>query len=417
MFNILYNGVLILMFLLFFPKWIWEMVLSRKHHRSFLEKLGLKTTPFKPTSDGPRIWIHSISVGETKSVAPLAAHIQKEIPSAVVMVSTVTETGQAEAKRSLPFAQHYFYLPFDFSWNIKRVLKQLQPDLLILVESDFWLNLIRLAPRVVLVNGDISERSFSRFKKIPFFTKRLFRNIDLLCVQSETFASRFKQLGIDPYRIAVTGNLKFDHPLPLIDLAEWKCKLKIDPQDQVITLGSTHEKEEEFLLEALIPLLQERREVKLFVAPRHPERFNKVAELLRKKKIPFTFFSQGNKEKNSCQVTLIDAMGVLPACYRVSQIAIVGGSFIPHIGGHNIIEPAMMGIPVLFGPYMQGQQDLVESVQKGAGRQVTLEEIGDVVKELLSTPSHAMSQAGLLLAQQMQGSTYRTWKLIQHFLS
>ncbi|CAM0117542.1 3-deoxy-D-manno-octulosonic acid transferase [Rhabdochlamydiaceae symbiont of Dictyostelium giganteum] len=421
MFNLLYNTLLLVMLCLFLPKWLFDMLQSRKHHRSFLEKLGVKITPFRPSSEGPRVWIHSISVGETRSVAPLAHKIQKEIPSASLMVSTVTETGQAEAKRSIPHAQHYFYLPFDFSWNIKRVLKHLKPDILILVESDFWLNLIRLSPKVVLVNGDISEKSFSRFKKVPFFTKRLFRNIDLLCVQSAQFAHRFEELGIDPHRIAVTGNLKFDHEIPLIDLMDWRLKLGIHEEDTIITLGSTHEGEEESLLHALMPLLEKYPCLKILLAPRHPERFKKVAELMSKKKIPFTLFSQRDKEKESSRIVLIDAMGILPACYKVSHLAIVGGSFIPHVGGHNIFEPAMMGTPVLFGPYMHGQQDLVDLVlgQEGrapAGAQVMLDDVSSTVEEMLLNPPISMRESGLLLGEEARGATERTWRLIKRFL-
>ncbi len=420
MLRALYNFALLLLVLVSLPKWIWEAILYKKHRQSFLDKLGfnLPALSFKaPHSSGPRIWVHSISVGETKAAAPLIKRLREKYPSASIVISTVSETGQEEARRSIKEADCYFFLPMDFSWTIRKLMRRIEPDLLILVEGDFWFNLIDLAPRVALVNGRISEKSLSRFCKVPFFSKKLFGKIELLCVQSRRFLTRFIQLGVDPKRIIVTGNLKFDQSFTAIDKAKWREDLGISLSDRVLTIGSTHEPEEELLLDALSPLFQKIPELKFLVVPRHPERFPYVAALLEKKGIDFNRYTDPIKNKHK-RITLVDAMGVLSACYQLSELAIVGGSFITRLGGHNIFEPAALGIPVLFGPSMYSQKDLVELVMHaGAGRQVTLDSIASAVQELLSSPSRAMHEAGLKLADEVHGSTTRTLEALSKLLN
>lgn len=417
MLKYIYNLALMLYTLLALPKFLWEAIRHRKHRKSFMEKLGFKLPVFSLPSDGVRIWVHSISMGETKAVAPLVQQIRQQMPHASIVISTTTETGLAEAKRSMPELDHYFYLPLDFSWTMKRLSSRIKPDLLILVESDFWYNLISYNKKVVLVNGKMSETSQSRFRFFSFFSKRLFSKFDLLCLQSQRYAARFETLGIDPSKIVVTGNLKFDQPFPHLDIERWKSDLGIHPHDKVITLGSTHDPEEDQLISALEPLFHQFPTLKILLVPRHPERFSAVAALLEKKKIPFARFSDHLPKQGSERVILIDAMGILSACYRLSDIAIVGGSYVSHVGGHNIFEPAALGVPVLFGPHMETQRDLVDVVvQGGAGKQVALSALTSTVEQMLKTPPQQMKKAGLKLAEEVQGATGRTLKSIQTFL-
>lgn len=414
MFRCIYNIALLLVLLVALPKHLWDMIWKNKHRRSFLEKLGFKLPTFSLPEKGMRIWVHSISVGETKAVAPLVDQLKHEFPQASIVISTTSETGNAEARRSMPGLQHYFYLPIDFSWAIKRLASRIKPDLLILVESDFWYNLITYNKNAILVNGKLSEHSLKRFKWAPFFTKRLFGALKLFCLQSQRYARRFEALGIPPSKIVVTGNLKFDQPFPHIDKTRWKNDLGIAETDRVITLGSTHEGEEEMLLSVLekIPGL------KILLVPRHPERFDSVAALLEKKGIPFARFSDHQPKARNEKVILIDAMGILSACYQLSNIALVGGSFVSHVGGHNIFEPAALGIPVLFGPYMESQKDLVEIVlSAGAGKQITLDQLAPTIEEMLHSSSTAMHEAGLKLASEVHGATQRTCDAIRPFLT
>ncbi len=400
----LYNTVLILFTLVSLPKFLWEMVRHRKHRRSFFEKLGFKLPNFQLPPERLHIWIHSVSVGETKAVAPLVGLLRQRHPQACFVISTTTETGLSEAQRSMPGLDHYFYLPVDFSWTIRRLVGRLNPHLLILVESDFWLNLVSEVEHVVVVNGKISETSLTRFLLFPFFTKRLFGAVDHFCVQSSRFAKRFEALGVDPAKITVTGNLKFDQPLSSIDKAQWRKEFGIHAEDRVIVIGSTHETEEESLIDALAPLLASFPTLKIMIAPRHPERFSQVAALLEKKKI--------------ANVILIDKMGVLSGCYQLAEIAVVGGSFISSVGGHNIFEPAALGVPVLFGPHMESQKDLVDLiVHSGAGKQVSLEAIAATVDSMLRHPPEEMRQAGLQLAKEVHGAVNRSYGALLSFIS
>ncbi|MGD0665556.1 MAG: 3-deoxy-D-manno-octulosonic acid transferase [Rhabdochlamydiaceae bacterium] len=404
----MYNAALFLFVIVCLPKWLWEALRYQKHRKSFLQKFGFNMPEFHFTKPGPRIWVHSISVGETKAAAPLISRLQEKYPDASIVVSIVTETGYDEAKRSISQADKIFFFPIDFSWIIKKLMRRIRPDLLILVEGDFWFNLIDQAPRVALVNGKISEKSLSRFRKVPFFSSKLFKKIELYCVQSNRFAERFARLGVDPNKIAITGNLKFDQPVPHIDKNKWQEALSLSPNDRVLTIGSTHEPEEELLLDAISPLLKKHPALKILIVPRHPERFAQVAALLEKKGIDFDRYSDPVKTP-SRRVVLVDAMGVLNACYQLSELAIVGGSFIPTVGGHNIFEPAALGVPVLFGPSMYSQKDLELLVtEAGAGLQVNLDNIAAVLDELLSTSSRSMHEAGLKLADEVHGATSRT---------
>ena len=405
MFRLIYNLALVFITLLSLPKYLWEMLTKGKHRRSFLEKLGLKLPAISMPESGMRIWVHSISVGETKAVGPLVEKIRQQYPQASIVISTTSETGNAEAKRSMPGLDHYFYLPLDFSWAIKRLVKRIKPDLLILVESDFWYNLISYNQNVVLVNGKLSENSLARFKLVPFFTKRLFSHFKLLCVQSERYARRFEILGIPQSKIVITGNLKFDQPFPHIDKDRWKKELGIQEGEKVITLGSTHEPEEEMLLS----ILEKFPAWKILLVPRHPERFDAVAHLLERKGYAFARFSDHRPKLGTEKIILVDAMGILSACYQLSDIAIVGGSYVNHVGGHNIFEPAALGVPVLFGPHMESQKDLVEIVTSaGAGKQVAYQELESALQEI----PRSMREAGLRLASEVHGATLRTFEAL-----
>jgi 3-deoxy-D-manno-octulosonic-acid transferase len=417
MLRFIYDFALLLYTIVRLPKFIWEAIRYQKHRKSFLEKLGFNMPVFTLPTDGPRIWVHSISMGETKAVAPLVEQIRKQLPNASIVISTTTETGLAEAKRSMPELDHYFYLPLDFSWTMRRLTQRIKPDLLILVESDFWYNLVSYNKKVVLVNGKISETSQSRFKLFSFFTKALFSQFDLFCLQSQRFASRFENLGVSPSKIVITGNLKFDQPFPHLDIERWKSDLGISPTDKVITLGSTHDPEEDQLISAIEPLFDQFQNLKILLVPRHPERFAAVTALLDKKKIHYAKFSDHLPKQGNERIILIDAMGILSACYQLSDIAIVGGSYVSHVGGHNIFEPAALGIPVLFGPHMETQKDLVDVVvHGGAGKQVPLANLTSTLEQMLKTPPLEMKQAGLKLAEEVQGATGRTWKSIQSVL-
>lgn len=386
MFSLFYNLALILAAL--------NLLLRNKYRRNLKAKLGLTLPDF--TRKEQVIWIHAVSMGETRAIISLYHKLRQSHPDAAIVISSTTETGHQEAKRSMPDADAHFLLPIDFSWTIRRLLNHIRPTTLILCESDFWYHLLKLAKErgvhIHLVNGKVSERSCRRFRLFSSFTRRLFQNFDTLCVQSDTYRDRFLSMGIPSHKLFVTGNLKLDTPIKKIDTAPFRASLNLTDADRVLVLGSTHASEEEQILSILphIPHL------KVLIVPRHPERFDEVRRLIQ--------------SKADNRLILIDKMGQLNACYQIADLAIVGGSFAP-IGGHNIFEPVSFGVPVLFGPHMHNQPDLLELVLNAdAGMQVSLEQIPQTLVQLLQDDSHRLRyvEACRSLTKSVQGATDRT---------
>lgn len=365
----LYNCLLLLGTLFAIPKWLSQ----KKYRGTILQRLGFK---LPPPSNKPALWIHMVSMGETKIMAPIYKRLREEYPDSPIYLSTTTMTGHAEAKRCMPGADAYFLLPLDFPWVMNRIAKRLNPKLLIISESDFWVNQIRAVKKrggkVIILNGKISERSASRFSKFPRFTKQLFGSIDHFCIQSPEYAARFSSL-CPSAPITITGNLKLAIPTKKLTPEEkvnWQKKLGIAPGEKVITIGSSHENEEELILKYL------QTSAKILLVPRHPERFAKVKKFV--------------EELNNPQLVVVDQMGVLTICYQLSNLAIVGGSFIPGVGGHNIFEPIQADIPVIFGPYMDTQKELVQLILgANAGIQTTVEKLPAAIEQIAALAQNA----------------------------
>lgn len=396
------------------------MIVHKKYLGSLKSRFGLNLgLPAK--GNDPVFWIHGVSVGEIKAIVPLAKLLHQQYPQAKIIVSSITETGQAEAKRSLPFAHFTLFLPFDFSWISKRIIETTKPDLLILSESDFWYHFIHYAKEqgatIIVANAKLSERSCRRFKSIPWFSQRIFSNIDLICPQNHSYQERFEQIGIPSSKLITTGNLKFDAEYPTLtleDLSLWQKKLGIKFGDFVLAIGSTHHPEEEWLLKILKKLWISYPHLKVLIAPRHPERFESVSQLLEKSDTSFSRMTQ-KKMENDSQCILIDTIGHLRTCYQLSDLAIVAGSYVSHVGGHNILEPSGYGVPVVFGPHMHSQPELLSLVlNANAGLQVPLEQLEKTLSDLLSNKQKRkeMGQAGLKLMAHNQGASKRTFEAI-----
>lgn len=388
----IYNFLLILGTIFSLPKWL----IQKKYRGTILQRLGFLLP--KKANKFPTIWIHMVSVGETRAMIPIYQMLKKRHPKAAFFLSSTTKTGHEEAKRSLPEGDGYFVLPIDFSWVMRRLVLRYKPDLFLISESDFWPNLISAVKyyggKVVLINGKISDRSANYFSKIPKFSKKLFKKIDRLCIQNQEYAQRFLSLYVPPEKITITGNLKLSIPLTPLSMEEklkWQQIFDLKPADQVITLGSTHEGEEERILPYLA-------DYKVLLVPRHPQRFAKMKKLLSDGRYP--------------NVRLVDQMGILTLCYQLSNFAIVGGSFLPAIGGHNIFEPIQAKIPVIFGPYMETQKELVQLILEAhAGIQTTHEKLPEALKKVLR-----LSENAVQLSKQGAHPLETTWDALKHFL-
>lgn len=325
---------------------------------------------------GKLFWIHAVSVGETKAAASLIRQLQKREPKAQFVISTGTETGLAEAKRALPNIAH-FRLPFDATWLMKPLVQNLQPTHFFLVETDLWPNLLYFLKKnhvpCSLVSAKMSDRSFRRYRLFPTFAKNQMRFFDQICLQSEEYRKCFTPFYSG--KLFVTGNLKWD----AIAIAKPKQRNK----KLTITLGSTHPGEEKLLLDALKDVPAE-----IYVVPRHPARFPEVSELI----------------KSYPNATFIDQMGVLCHYYAKSDIAILGGSFLPGVGGHNIFEPLAYGTPVIFGRHMWGQKEMERlALESGAGAQCEASALPETIEKMLDK-----GDVGQKLLQSLQGSVEKT---------
>lgn len=413
-FSILYNSLLALYGLFSLPS-----LLNKHKRKTTLKKWG---RGFNFITDRPIVWIHAVSLGETKAITPLALEIKKSYPEIFLLITSTTETGHAEAKKKISIADAWEFLPFDFSWIIRPIMQRLKPKILLFSESDLWPHLIQSAKQegayIAVVNGKISERSADRMRKLAPLLSYIFAPCDLLAMQSTYYKTRFQSLGVPEEKLHVTGNLKLDTLSAPEIASDLNIRLGLSADDLVLVAGSTHAGEEELMIKLYQKLSNDFPKLKLLLVPRHPERFQEVKKILENYNIASSTYSNPT---NNAKIILIDEMGLLKSCYQRSTISIVCGSFTPKVGGHNIIEPCQFGKPVLFGPFMHTQTEFVRMVKEyEAGLQVDENGIETLIRSLLvdKQKRHEMGLKGIQLIQEAQGATQRTFSLLkEHFFN
>jgi 3-deoxy-D-manno-octulosonic-acid transferase len=413
MFNFFYNFFLGLYFIFLFPK-----VLSNlpKYRSTILDRFFFKAKRGVNPEGRKTIWIHAVSLGEMKVAALLANKIKEEEEKLFLVVSTSTKTGFAEAKKAISFADYHLFLPLDFSRTMNKLVSFFKPRALILVETDFWYNFMwqvkKWGGAVLLINGKLSSNSFKRHKFFPFFSRKIFSLIDLFCIQNEIYEERFIKLGVPKEKIHITGNLKLDLKNEILSQEEkekWKKAFKLG-EKKVITIASTHDPEEFLILKKISP------SYKYFLAPRHPERFLIVKEILKKLNIPFGLYSQKELLDGSERVILIDTMGLLNICYQLSSLAIIGGSFTKKVGGHNILEPIFVHTPVFFGPFMQTQQELKSlSLEAQCAKEVTLSALEEEISSFFATEFSIFQKNCQKLKRALSGYVEKTHLLLKNY--
>ncbi|MFP3870180.1 MAG: 3-deoxy-D-manno-octulosonic acid transferase [Syntrophobacteria bacterium] len=390
--------------------------------------LGLKN---RSLSKGRRvIWLHALSVGEVLSALPLVHCLQQEFPSYQLVFSTTSEAGHRLARRRLASSNcSFFYLPLDLWWMMRRAVKAVGAELFLLVETDLWPNLLYYLDRegtpIVLVNGRLSDRSFSRYLRVRKLYTSFFQRITMLCLQSQEDSRRMQVLGIEPARIRVTGNLKFDQPLsrsPAQERIDLLVTLGLKPRPFTWVAGSTHAGEEEIILRIYSCLRQRFADFFLIMAPRNPERFGLVARLAEQKGWQTVRRSQlprgaGLEEPD---ILVVDTIGELVQFYALGTFAFIGGSMV-RSGGHNPLEAAQRGLPVVFGPHMENFKEIAAIlVESGGGFQVHGEAgLRDRVADWLSAP-HACQEQGKRAREAVvlhQGAVGRTMEVIRELLA
>jgi 3-deoxy-D-manno-octulosonic-acid transferase len=397
--------------------WALATLLRGKKRRRL--KGRLRPAPL-PTVRPGCIWVHAVSLGETRAIVPLVQRLQKLWPDKDWVISNTTEAGYAEAQRALPTAAAHLILPIDWKSNMERLMRQARPSLVLLAESDIWFHFLQAArrqgARVALINGKISDTSFRRHGQAPCISRRLLSQIDLYCLQVPLYQQRFEKLGVRPERIRVTGNIKWEGSYPRLspdERLQWSQRLGLQPGQPCLVAGSTHHPEEEHLLNAL----RSHPNLKLILAPRHSDRFDQVAQLVQAHGFRLGRWTHGAAPDS--QVVLLDAVGLLRTCYQLADLAFVGGTFTPHVGGHNLLEPLGYGVPVLFGPYTWSQPGMKEMIfETQSGLQITTDQLEPTIATLLQDTSkrHQMGQSALDMMERCRGSLEATTAALQTFL-
>lgn len=346
----LYDGLLYLLLPLALLRLYWRGRRDAGHRQRWIERLG-----FIPPPPPGGWWIHAVSVGETRAALPLIHALLARHPDQPLLVTTTTLTGSRQVRESLGDQVHHVYAPYDLPGATRRFLRRARPRLAIIMETELWPNLLRgcaaAGVPTVIANARLSERAARGYARIGWLAAPMWRDITLIAAQTEADAERFRALGAT--RVIVTGNLKYDLRLP-DDLAERGRRLRREllGEDRAVWIAaSTHAGEDEHILEAHAALRQRWPHLLLLLVPRHPERFDGVALLGRQRGFQTVRRSEQRPCTGETAVFLGDSMGELLLFYAAADLAFVGGSLVP-TGGHNVLEPAALGLPVLFGPHM-----------------------------------------------------------------
>jgi 3-deoxy-D-manno-octulosonic-acid transferase len=371
----LYSALLAAAMVLAMPFWLWQMLRHGKYRKGFGERWGRVPERIRKSSSQPVIWIHAVSVGEVLAVSGLVEKLEMQFPDDRIVFSTTTDTGQKLARERFG-VQNVFYFPLDFAFAIRPYLKELKPRLVILAETEFWPNFLRLAKssgaKVVAVNARISNRSLPGYKRFRFLLRRVLRNVDLFLAQTEEDRLRLVDIGAPEVRVSVSGNLKFDAPEPPAPpiLNQLKTTLTQEGAGPVIVCGSTVDGEESLLARVFQKLFEAHPQSVVLLAPRHPERFDSVAGLLEQQRLKLVRRSQWSAPGLAGSVLLLDTIGELSALYALANVAFVGGSLVPR-GGHNILEPARYSAAILVGEHTENFRDIVELFRKSEAVMVT----------------------------------------------
>jgi 3-deoxy-D-manno-octulosonic-acid transferase len=425
-----YSALTLVAFLLVSPYFLYQAIRYKKYVGSLRERLGY--LPISFNVDGEQsIWIHAVSVGEALTARALAADLKRRYPRLRLYLSTTTMAGQQVAKASLRhLVDGVFYFPFDWMFTIRRTLNLVRPRLFIMMETEIWPNLLRACRKrgvkTAVINGRISARSYPRYRLIRPFFRRVLADVDRFCMQSEESAHRLKDLGADPGRVTVTGSLKFDSlelPAPTAHGQPRERVLRffrVSSHRTVIIAGSTMRGEETAVLEAFRKIKTTRTHAIAIIAPRQPERFGEVERLsrdagfvtIRRSELPID-------AEPRADVVVLDTIGELAQLYQLATAVFVGGSLADH-GGHNILEPAIFGKPIVFGPHMQNFREIAEAfVANDAAIQVQTErELDAAILSLVRDPVHRarLGAAARALVEANRGAKDKTLVVLGELL-
>lgn len=411
---LIYSALLAVGLLLATPFWLLEMMRHGKYRKGLLQRLG-KVPPSLRNPGAPSIWIHAVSVGEVLAVSELVRHLRAEFPRHRILISTTTDTGQELARRRFG-TENVFYFPLDFALLMRRYFTAIRPELVVVAETEFWPNFLRIAresgANIAVVNARISDRSLPGYRHWKRLLRPVLNNVAAFLAQSPEDASRLIAIGAPEDRVLVGGNLKYDFALPPEPaiLAQLKSALTQTGSGPVLVCGSTLNGEEAILLGVFKRVLVQFPRAVMLLAPRHPERFSQVAALLQESGVRFALRTQWDGSPLSGSILLIDSIGELANLYALADIAIVGGSFVP-AGGHNILEPAQHGVPIIVGPHTENFRDIISLFRaKDAVRVCEEKDLASTITSLVTNAAerHALGLRALDTLRSQQGATALT---------
>jgi 3-deoxy-D-manno-octulosonic-acid transferase len=387
---------------------------------------------FKSPSFKRPIWVHAASVGEVFCSIPLLKKIKKEFPHLKIILTTMTSTGNETAKTYLPEADQVLFLPIDHPFIIRRTIEKIQPNLLLIAETELWPNLLRSCGKkgipIVLFNGRISQKSFQRYLLFKFFFKECLKHVSLFLMQTEEDRIRIIEMGGESQKTRVVGNLKFDQTFPSFTqetMVEIAKILGLQGKENIFIAGSTHSGEEEILVNLYKEIKKMDPHLVLILAPRHLERLEEVERVLKKESLSWLRrtslpLGAGRSDQEQPDVILLDTMGELMGIYSLGTVVFVGGSLVP-VGGHNPLEPLFFKKCVLFGPYMFNFLEISSRlIEAGGAIQVSgKEDLFSQMKRLLFDEGarKGVGKKGYQFLQKHQGATARMFEEIKPFLS
>jgi 3-deoxy-D-manno-octulosonic-acid transferase len=415
----LYSALLALFLIVTLPYWLIQMLRYGKYRAGLRERLGA----IPDLVAGPRgrstIWVHAVSVGEVVAGAGVVEELRRVFPMHDVIVSTTTSTGQKLAARKFG-ADRVFYFPLDFAFAIRPYLDALRPELCVITETEFWPNFLRLSKqsgaRIAVINCRISDRSFPGYRRLRRWLPAVLANVDLFLAQTDEDRRRLITIGVPDTRARVAGNLKFDVAPPNMPAIVTSLRRAFGEAGEesaawpVLVCGSTLEDEEAPLLSAFHNILATHPKAVLILAPRHPERFDEVATLVERLGFRMMRRSLWSGESLAGGVLLLDSIGELAALYSLATVAFIGGSLVPR-GGHNILEPALYGVPIVTGNHYENFRDIVNFfLSRNAVRVVGLAELPLVFMELIQNAGEreTLGRNALAALESQRGATTKT---------
>ena len=427
---LLYSVLIVTFFLIMSPYLAWQALRYRKYIGSLGQRLGYLPITFN--LDGEEsIWIHAVSVGEVLTARALLPQLRERYPRLKLFLSTTTMTGQGIARNSLQYVDAVFYFPFDLGFIVNRTLRLVKPRMFIMMETEIWPNLLRACHRTgvrtVLVNGRISARSYPRYRLARPFFRRVLANVDRFCMQGDESAHRIIEMGADPDKVVVTGSLKFDSlEIPGVSTAADRGNnrvlryFRISPDRPVVIAASTLKGEEEPVFEAFQRIRARLPGTLLIIAPRKPERFDEVEQIARRggwnvaRKTDLLVDAEPRHD-----VVVLDTIGELAQLFQVATAVFVGGSLVDQ-GGHNILEPAVFGKAIVFGPYMQNFAEIARTfVENDAAIQIRSgRELEQALMALLTDPVRRarLGAAARALVEANRGARGKTMTAIARVL-